>query len=214
MDVDNRTAGEYMLACFRILVGWLFLWPFFDKIFGLGFQTPKGQGWIDGVSPSSQVMYVADGVFEDFYNAIAGNLLIDILFLMALLIIGITLIIGIASKLTTLFSIMFLVVIYTLCIPPVDNPIIDYHLVLCAGLLAAYFLGGLRKAVAVRQVEGFLPGEKVPDPRVNSALGGKIDLHEHRDLGGHDLLGHLADELPCGGHRERHLICLHQMTQI
>ena len=145
MDVDNRTAGEYMLACFRILVGWLFLWPFFDKIFGLGFQTPKGQGWIDGVSPSSQVMYVADGVFEDFYNAIAGNLLIDILFLMALLIIGITLIIGIASKLTTLFSIMFLVVMYTLCIPPVDNPIIDYHLVLCTGLLAAYFLGGYGK---------------------------------------------------------------------
>ncbi len=61
MEMDRRTAGEYALSVFRILVGWLFLWPFFDKVFGLGFQTPDGSGAVDGGSPSSFVIYVTDG---------------------------------------------------------------------------------------------------------------------------------------------------------
>ena len=145
MEMDRRTAGEYALSVFRILVGWLFLWPFFDKVFGLGFQTPDGSGAVDGGSPSSFVIYVADGHFADFYVSIAGNAFVDFLFVTALLILGITLILGIASRLTTAGSILFFLVMYTLCIPPQDNPVIDYHIILCVGMVVVYCLGGFER---------------------------------------------------------------------
>ena len=42
--MDNEEKGRHVLAAFRILVGWLLLWGFLDKMFGLGFETPAGQG--------------------------------------------------------------------------------------------------------------------------------------------------------------------------
>ncbi len=143
--MDREEKGEYCLAVFRIMVGWIMLWPFFDKLFGLGFQTPPGSGFIDGVSPSSFVVYVTDGIFKDFYTSLAGNQIIDIIFMLGLLALGISLMLGIASKLSTIGIIAFLFIMYTLRIPPEDNPIIDYHLILIAGMVATYFLGGYER---------------------------------------------------------------------
>lgn len=143
--MGNTDKGLYALAVFRILSGWIMLWPFFDKLFGLGFQTSPGGGYIDGVSPSSYVVYVADGVFKEFYTSLAGNWVIDVVMMAALLVLGVTLISGITSKLTTFGMCAFLLVMYSLCIPPTDNPIIDYHILLLVGILATYFLGGYEK---------------------------------------------------------------------
>ena len=145
MDTDRRALGEYSLAIFRILVGWIFLWPFFDKLIGLGFQTPGPDGMVDGGSPSSFVTYVADGYFADFYISVGGDLFVDVLMMVALIGIGVTLTLGFASKISTLSAVAFLVVMYTLHVPPADNPLIDYHIILCAGLLAAYLLGGFER---------------------------------------------------------------------
>ena len=162
MDIDNRTAGEYMLALFRIMVGWIFLWPFFDKLFGLGFQTPAGGGWVDGFSPSSYVMYVTNGIFSELYKTVAGNIVIDAIFMLALLSIGVTLMLGIASKLSTVGTIAFLITMYTLVVPPTDNPLIDYHLILCAGMLATYFLGGFEKLSLYSRWKEFFLVKKLP----------------------------------------------------
>lgn len=140
--MERQDLGIRLLAVFRILTGCLVLWGFFDKVFGLGFETPAGSGWIDGVSPSSFVIYVTDGIFKDFYTSLAGNWFVDIIFMLGLLVLGITLLTGIASKLTTIAMSAFLLVMWSLCVPPVDNPILDYHLILIVGLLAAYCLGG------------------------------------------------------------------------
>ena len=96
---DDREKGEIILSILRIALGWLFMWPFFDKLFGLGFRTPAGGAVIDGVSPSSYVVYQTGGVFGDLFNSLAGNAFIDVLFMFALIAIGISLIFGIASKL-------------------------------------------------------------------------------------------------------------------
>jgi len=48
---DREETGRYVLAVLRILLGWIMLWPFFDKMFGLGFATPAGQGFVQGGSP-------------------------------------------------------------------------------------------------------------------------------------------------------------------
>ena len=143
--MDDKTTGLYVLAAFRVLTGWIMLWPFLDKMFGLGFQTPHGGGWIDGVSPSSYVVYVTDGVFKDFYASLAGDFVIDVVLMAALLVLGVTLTLGIASKLTTFGMCAFLLVMYSLHVPPADNPVVDYHILLVLGVLATYFLGGYEK---------------------------------------------------------------------
>ena len=36
----------------RLALGWIFLWAFLDKVFGLGFATTPEKSWINGVSPT------------------------------------------------------------------------------------------------------------------------------------------------------------------
>ena len=140
--MDNRTVGENALAILRIMMGWMMLWGFLDKLIGLGFETPAESGVIDGGSPSSFVTFVTGGIFSDFFNSLAGNAFADLLMMAGLLILGITLILGIASKLTTIGMIAFLVIMYALHVPPVDNPVIDYHITWIAALIGILFLGG------------------------------------------------------------------------
>ena len=40
-----------MLAGLRIALGWVFLWAFLDKLFGLGFATAAENAWINGGCP-------------------------------------------------------------------------------------------------------------------------------------------------------------------
>jgi thiosulfate dehydrogenase [quinone] large subunit len=145
MDSERNEKGLLALAVFRILVGWLFIWAFFDKLLGLGFATPAGSGIVNGGSPSYFVTFVTDGIFKDFYLSLAGNTVVDIIFMAALLILGVTLILGITSKLATIGSAIFLVVMWSLHAPPSDNPIIDFRLILAVGLVAAYYLGGYER---------------------------------------------------------------------
>lgn len=44
--------GKYIWGLLRLGMGWIFFWAFIDKVFGLGFATATGKGWIDGVSPT------------------------------------------------------------------------------------------------------------------------------------------------------------------
>ena len=92
MDSERNEKGLLALAVFRLLVGWLFIWAFFDKLLGLGFATPAGSGMVDGGSPSYFVTFVTDGIFKNFYLSLAGNSVVDIIFMAALLILGVTLI--------------------------------------------------------------------------------------------------------------------------
>ena len=143
--MDNREKGELILAVLRIAMGWMMLWGFLDKMFGLGFETPPGSGVIDGVSPSSAVVYVAGGVFKDLFTSLAGNAIVDFLLMAGLLVIGITLILGFASKLTSVALTAFLATMFLLKIPPTDNPLMDYHIVMILATWAIYFLGGYER---------------------------------------------------------------------
>jgi thiosulfate dehydrogenase [quinone] large subunit len=143
--MEKNEIGLRILAVFRILLGWIMLWPFFDKLLGLGFSTPAGQGVIDGGSPSSFVIYVTDGLLKDFYTSIAGNGIVDVIMMLGLLVLGITLITGIAAKLTTIGMTAFLLIMWSLVLPPTDNPVIDHRIILAVGLIATYFLGGFER---------------------------------------------------------------------
>jgi len=123
----------------RLGMGWLFLWPFLDKVFGLGFTTEAGRAWIDGVSPTVGFLkFGTKGPFAELYQSIAGNPLIDWLFMLGLLFIGLTLILGIGVKLAGWSGALMLVLMYTAgFIPPEHNPFLDDH------LMYAIFMIGL-----------------------------------------------------------------------
>ena len=38
-DVVTSPIARYLLAALRIVLGWTFLWPFIDKLFGFGYGT-------------------------------------------------------------------------------------------------------------------------------------------------------------------------------
>lgn len=53
-DVHSRTGPAYAwLAATRIAVGFLMLWAFLDKLFGLGYSTPAAKSWLNGGSPTN-----------------------------------------------------------------------------------------------------------------------------------------------------------------
>ncbi|MDD1771045.1 MAG: DoxX family membrane protein [Methanomassiliicoccales archaeon] len=125
-----RPKVEYVWASLRILLGWIFLWSFLDKLFGLGFSTTASQGWINGGSPTSGFLsFGTSGIFEGFYHSLAGNAIVDWLFMLSLLALGIALILGIAMRLATYGGTVFLLLLWGANVPPANNPIIDDHII-------------------------------------------------------------------------------------
>ena len=83
--VPPRTSGDrwraFSLVAMRLSVGFLFLWAFLDKTFGLGYATPTDRAWINGGSPTNGFLSHLDvGPLKGFFNAIAGNPIADWLF--------------------------------------------------------------------------------------------------------------------------------------
>jgi thiosulfate dehydrogenase [quinone] large subunit len=126
---------EYGWGIARILLGWLFLWAFIDKLFGLGYATASGSGWIDGKSPTTGYLnYGVSGVFEDLFKDIAGNTAIDVLFMLGLLALGLALILGIGMRIAFYAGSILMVLLWSSNVPPVNNPIIDDHIIYIAFL--------------------------------------------------------------------------------
>lgn len=112
-------------------MGLVFLWAFLDKTFGLGFATTSDKSWLSGGSPTSGFLQNAvHGPFAEFYHSLAGMPIVDWLFMLGLLFVGITLTFGIFVKLGSLAGMMMLFLMYTAVgIPPANNPLIDDHIV-------------------------------------------------------------------------------------
>lgn len=87
------------LAVLRLATGAIFLWAFLDKLVGFGYATPGERAWINGGSPTEGFLGgVSVGPFESMFHAMAGNWLVDTLFMLGLLGIGLALILGIGMR--------------------------------------------------------------------------------------------------------------------
>jgi thiosulfate dehydrogenase [quinone] large subunit len=139
------------LGITRILVGWVFLWAFIDKLFGLGYATPSAQSWLNGGSPTKGFLsHAAAGPFAGIYHSIAGQAWADWLFMAALLGIGAALILGIGMRIATISGIALYLLMWTVVLPPATNPVVDDHILGAAivavlGLSAAGNVLGLGK---------------------------------------------------------------------
>jgi len=131
-----------VLAAIRFSLGWVFLWAFVDKLFGLGFATPAARSWLNGGSPTKGFLTnAATGPFESFYKSIAGAAWADWLFMLGLAGIGIALIAGIAMRIATSAGALLLVMMWTAVLPPENNPFMDDHIVYALVLIALALLG-------------------------------------------------------------------------
>jgi len=128
----------------RISLGWIFLWAFLDKTFGLGHDTTSKNAWIHGGSPTfGFIKFGAVGPFKGFYNSIAGAGWADWLFMIGLLTIGVALILGVFMNLASAAGALLLLMMWTVVLPPDSNPIIDDHIIyaLTLGVLACLGAG-------------------------------------------------------------------------
>lgn len=95
----GSAAFRKALAVLRISVGWLFLWPFFDKLFGLGYSTSSADAWIRGGSPTKGFLAgVNIGPLQGFFHSFAGAAWADWAFMLGLLFIGLALVLGIGLR--------------------------------------------------------------------------------------------------------------------
>jgi thiosulfate dehydrogenase (quinone) large subunit len=153
-ELVTSTALRKALAVLRIAFGLTFLWAFFDKLLALGYSTGavlNEQGtktgidffskdaWINGGNPTLGFLkFGASGPFKGFYNAIAGETWVNVLFMFGLLAIGIALTFGIAMRLGTIAGFVMYMMMWTVALWPANNPVLDDHIL---GALSMVVLG-------------------------------------------------------------------------
>ncbi len=133
----SDSKNKYFWSLIRFVLGWMFLWAFIDKLFGLGFATAPGKAWINGVSPTFSFLKMgSSGPLAGIYQTMAGNVFIDTLFMLGLLLIGSSLILGIGMKIAGYSGALLTIMMWSANLPPKQNPILDQHILYLVCFLA------------------------------------------------------------------------------
>ncbi len=129
-------ASLYIWATLRMVLGFVFLWAFLDKLFGLGVSTCAGKAmgcssaWINGGSPTDGFLsHATTGPFASFYHHLAGNWLVDTLFMAGLLVAGVGLLLGVWVRLASLIGIIMLLLMWSALLWPANTPGVDEHII-------------------------------------------------------------------------------------
>jgi thiosulfate dehydrogenase [quinone] large subunit len=151
LAADERTRvttgrGRIALAVLRIATGFVFLWAFLDKTFGLGFSTPAERAWVNGGTPAQGFLTspAVTGPLAPFFAGLA-NPLVDVLFMLAMLGIGLAVMLGIGLRVSAVVGSAVMLMMYLAEWPftagaASTNPLVDYHVVYALALVAIAFL--------------------------------------------------------------------------
>lgn len=131
-NLNNVWTG---LAVTRVLLGFVFVWAFLDKLLGLGVSTPAERAWLAGGSPTTGFLKGVQGPFADFFNSLSGVAVVDWLFMAGLLGIGVALVLGVAVRLAAWSGALMMVLMWAASLPLENNPLVDDHIVYAAVLL-------------------------------------------------------------------------------
>ncbi len=114
----------------RFVMAFIFLWAFFDKVFGLGFSTTSDKAWIHGGSPTTPFLSAAvKGPFASVFHNLAGVAVVDWLFMLGLLFVGATLLFNKYVVWGAVAGIVMMTLMWLSLLFPATNPIIDEHVV-------------------------------------------------------------------------------------
>ncbi len=127
---------KYIWGALRVVMGFIFLWAFFDKLIGLGFATTVENAWIVGGSPTAGFLEFGTGaLFGSFFQSLVGSAVVDWLFMLGLLFVGIALLFGISVKLAGYVGAFIMFLMWLALLPLANNPIVDDHIVYLVVLL-------------------------------------------------------------------------------
>jgi thiosulfate dehydrogenase [quinone] large subunit len=145
---EKNNLDQVTLGVLRIAMGFVFLWPFLDKMFGLGFATTPENSWLAGTSPTQGFLNFygvnQNSPFAFLFSDVLGNTyqLVDIAYMGMLLFAGIALMSGVLVRLSSISTIIFLISVYLSewIIAPAEgtmvfNPLIDDHIIYILVLL-------------------------------------------------------------------------------
>lgn len=129
-----------MMLGLRFVMAFTFLWAFVDKLFGWGFATTSAQAWINGGSPTSGFLANATtGPLAPMFKAMAGVAVVDWLFMLGLLGIGLTLALNKYVRWGSIAGMVMMALMYLSLLLPKNNPIIDEHIVYILVFALMYF---------------------------------------------------------------------------
>ena len=169
-EIVTSAPARKALAALRIGFGLTFLWAFFDKLLALGFHTGYSEegvldrfgdaAWINGASPTEGFLSFGvnpDSPFAGFYNGLAGYAVVDWLFMLGLLGIGLTLTSGVAMRIGAISGFAMYLFMYGAVMLPENNPVFDDHLIGAIAMTVLFFTlagdtWGLGKAWAKTQL--------------------------------------------------------------
>jgi len=148
--VDAKQAS---IAALRIGAGFIFLWAFLDKTFGLHYSTASKNAWIHGGSPTKGFLsHVAVGPFQSAFHSMAGNGFVNWAFMLGLLGIGSALILGVGLRIAAVGGVVLVAMMWFAVYPPARhtatgaatssvNPFVDDHVLEALALIAIAAFG-------------------------------------------------------------------------
>lgn len=152
--VPARDAGTTLLqrrtlAVLRLATGFIFLWAFLDKTFGLGFSTPAERAWLNGGTPAQGFLNSpgVTGPLQPFFVGIA-NPLVDFLFMLGMIAVGLAVMLGVGLRISAAAGSLIMVFMYLAEWPftagaSSTNPLVDYHIIYALALIVvAVFAAG------------------------------------------------------------------------
>ncbi|MQA02442.1 MAG: DoxX family membrane protein [Streptosporangiales bacterium] len=148
IEREAKPTGGWALAVLRIATGFIFLWAFIDKTFGLGYATPREGAWIQGGEPTKGFLSGLEaGPFREIFQNMAGAGLADWLFMVGLLGVGVAVILGIGLRISAVAGSLMMLLMWVAEWPLArfgaagdptmsTNPIVDYHIIYALVLIA------------------------------------------------------------------------------
>jgi thiosulfate dehydrogenase (quinone) large subunit len=139
--IVTSIAGRRVLAVLRIATGFIFLWAFLDKTFGLGYSTLPANAWIRGGAPSQGFLKspAVVGPLKPFFAAIASPTT-DVLFMLGMITVGVAVVLGIGLRVSAVAGSVILLFMYLAewSFGPnaaSTNPLVDYHIIFALSLI-------------------------------------------------------------------------------
>lgn len=129
------------MAVLRMATGFVFLWAFLDKAFGLGYSTPSERAWTNGGSPTLGFLSNIDvGPFASTFRSWAGDAWADWLFMIGLAAVGVAVVLGIGLRLAAVSGSVLMALMWMAEWHPArftsggelsgsTNPLVGYHVI-------------------------------------------------------------------------------------
>ena len=140
-DIVTSAPARGALAILRLATGFIFLWAFLDKAFGLGFSTTSAAAWIQGGTPSQGFLNspAVTGPLKSFFALIASPAS-DVLFMLAMIAVGAAVMLGVGLRVSAVAGSVVLLFMYLAEWPFAanagsTNPLVDYHLIYALALI-------------------------------------------------------------------------------